>query len=179
VVLESGTISYSYQKEDIKEGGYAYAKGTYLNNLLTDSIFIPSIQLAKFGEAIMSESIKIGDPKVTDFENEMRNCAVNIRKSILSIIDANIHNPVGEYIFLTYCHFFQEADLNKILPNLSENTRQKYDAKKGIVNIPKITVGQQYIPFSGKKMDKETVNSSDIIKNLPCWIFGRLGVFLV
>ncbi|MDR2844303.1 MAG: AhpC/TSA family protein [Candidatus Symbiothrix sp.] len=165
VVLEPGAITYRYQKEDIKGGGYAYAQGTYLNNLLADSIFIPAMQLAKFGESMMSGSLNIGDPEMSEYVNEMRNCAISIRKNILAVIDENLNNPVGEHLFLMYCQFLREEDLDKILPNLSETTRQKYDAKKGAANLPKMAVGQQYIPFSGKTPDNGTVNSADIIRN--------------
>jgi thiol-disulfide isomerase/thioredoxin len=163
VVIEPGTITYNYQNDEGK--GYAYAKGTYLNDWLTDSIRVPSIQMAKYGEVLMNGKINKDDPEMAGLITEMRDNARTYKKNILSFIHDNIRNPVGEYIFLTYFPLLQEKELNDILPNLSENVRQKYLERKGIITPTKITVGQPYIPFLGKTSDNGYFKLSDIIES--------------
>jgi hypothetical protein len=107
VIIESGSITYNYQQEDGK--GYVYARGTYLNDLLTDSILIPSIRMAEYGEMLMSGKINMENPEMAELIDEMRNNAIMFKKNILSFIHNNIHNPVGEYIFLTYSQYRERA----------------------------------------------------------------------
>jgi thiol-disulfide isomerase/thioredoxin len=57
---------------------------------------------------------------------------------------------------------FTEKEINDILPNLSESTRQKYFERKGIVS--KISNGQQYIPFRGKTLSGEYFSIANIIR---------------
>jgi hypothetical protein len=88
VIIESGIITYNYQQEDAK--GYVYARGTCLNDLLTDSILIPSIRMTKYGEALMSGKINMEDLEMAGLLDEMRNKAIMFKKNILSFIYNNI-----------------------------------------------------------------------------------------
>ena len=162
IVLEAGEIQYKYQADGVK--GYAYAKGTYLNNWMSDSIIFPSMQIAKYGEMLMRKEIDRADPQMADKMQEMRNNAMSFYQNIISFVKANGKQPVGEYVFLMYAQSLKEKDLKDILPVLSENVRQKYEEQKNPLNIPKITVGQQYIPFKGKTTDNKYLNIADIVK---------------
>ncbi|MDR0574019.1 MAG: AhpC/TSA family protein [Tannerella sp.] len=161
VVIEPGTILCNYQKDDF-QGGYTYSRGTYLNDCLTDSILIPSIQIAKYGEVLMKGNIDKNDPQMAEMISEMHINTMRFYKNILLFVNENINNPVGEYIFFTYSQAFKEKDLKDILPKLSEKALREYYEKKGLTNLPKISVGQPYIPFNGKTSDNEYFNLSDV-----------------
>jgi thiol-disulfide isomerase/thioredoxin len=163
VILEPDSITYNYQQDDAKE--YAYARGSRLNDLLTDNILIPSIEIAKYGEALLNGKIDLNDPEKAGLINEMRDNTVRFRKNVLSFIHDNIHNPTGGYIFLMYSQMLQEKELNEILPNLPENVLRKYNERNGLVDNPKISVGSQYLPFSGMTPDGGYFTLSDIIKS--------------
>ena len=166
VVLDPGVITYNYRQfEGFGTEGYGYAKGTYLNDLLTDSILIPSLRLAKFGETMMNGTITFDDPKMTELINEMREHAVAFKKSILSFLHESIHYPLGEHFFLTYSIMLQEEDLEEFLPKLSENVRQKHYAMNGLAGNSKVSVGEPYMPFVGKTPDGKYCNLSDIVKS--------------
>lgn len=163
VILDPDSITYNYQHDDTK--GYAYARGSCLNDLLTDNILIPSIEMAKYGEALLNGKIDLNDPGKAGLISEMRDNAVKFRKNVLSFIHDNIHNPTGGYIFLMYSQMLQEKELNEILSNLPENVLRKYNEMKGLVGHSKISVGSQYLPFSGMTPDGGYFTLSDIIKS--------------
>jgi thiol-disulfide isomerase/thioredoxin len=160
VILESGTISYNcYQDGGIK---FACAKGTELNDLLTDSIFIPSMKIANYGQMLMNGSVDKENPEMTELINTVRTQTLAFRNSVLSFIRQNIGNGTGEYVFSTYCMVLPEEFVNEILPDLSDDIRQKYFVMKGF--IQKISIGQQYIPFRGKTLDGKYLDIADMIK---------------
>ena len=165
VVIEPGTISYNYQEDDDK--GYAYAKGTYLNDYFTDSIIMPMMQLAKFGEMMMTGKVDIRNSESAKLMNEIRNQAQLLPKNILSIIRKNVDNPVGGHVFLVYNSFLRPPfisgnEMNDILASLSEDVRQAYEDKMN--PAPQASVGKQYIPFRGKMSDNTYLALSDVIK---------------
>jgi len=165
VVIEPGTISYNYQEDDDK--GYTCAKGTYLNDYLTDSIIIPMAQIARFGEMMLTGKVDIRNPESEKLMNEIRNYAQLLPKNILSLIRKNIDNPVSGYLFLAYNSFLRPPiingnEMNDILALLPEDVRQAYEDKKN--PTPQPSVGKQYIPFRGKMSNNTYLTLSDVIK---------------
>jgi len=162
VVIEPGNISYRYQDDDYK--GYAYAKGTFSNDYLTDSIIIPSMQMAKFGAMLMNGSIDIKNPEMSEFVSKMREQALNFMQNIHSFVLINIDNSVGEYIFLLYSQVLQENDKNDILSKFSESAFNRYNEIYQRHSIAQIFTGQPYIPFQGKTADNTYITLADVIK---------------
>ena len=162
VVIEPGSIYYSYQENDYKE--YAYSKGTFINDYLTDSIIIPSMQMAQVGEMIMNGSIDLKNPEMSEMVSKMREQALNFSQNIHSFVLENIDNSVGEYFFLLYSSVLQKNDRDNILSNLSEISLNRYNAIYQRNSIPQIYAGQSYIPFRGKAPDNTYITLVDVVK---------------
>ena len=125
VVVEPGSISYSYRDDEFR--GYTYSKGTYSNNYLTDSIIMPSMQLAKFADMLMKGSIDIRNPEMSEQVSKMREQALAFLQCVRSFVIENIDNAVGEYLFLLFSSGFQANERNDILAKLSESARDRYN----------------------------------------------------
>lgn len=142
---------------------YAFAKGTYLNDVLTDSILIPAFELAQFGEMLMANKIDKNNPEEAGFINEIRNNSIRFYKRVVSFAKENINTPVGEYIFLMYSQIFQEKDLETILPYLSQDALQKFNEVRKNITEQKVLTGQQYIPLEGQTVENKKFKLSDIV----------------
>ncbi len=165
VVLEPGTIICSYQ--DDTPNGYAVTKGTSLNNLITDSIFIPAKQLEKIVirhmEFFKNGHIDREAPEIVELETELKMYGKIMTKNLLLLIKENYNNPLGEYFFLSFSQVMKEKELNEIIPNLSENVQEKYYELKNAKNTRKELTGQQYLPFSLKTLNNENFILSDAV----------------
>ena len=162
VVVEPGSISYSYHDDEFR--GYTYSKGTYSNNYLTDSIIMPSMQLAKFSEMLMKGSIDIRNPEMSEQVSKMREQALAFLQCVRSFVMENIDNAVGEYLFLLFSSGFQANERNDILAKLSESARDRYNEIYQRNTVPQIAAGQPYIPFRGKTADNGYIMLDDVIK---------------
>ena len=162
VVIEPGSISYSYQDNDYKS--YAYSKGTFINDSLTDNIIIPSMQMAQVGEMLMNGSIDLKNPEMSEMVSKMREQALNFKQNIHSFILKNINNSVGEYFFLLYSSILQKDERDNILTNLSESALNRYNEVYQRISMPQISAGQSSISFRGKTTDNRYVTLDDVIK---------------
>ena len=161
VVIEPGSISYIYKEDDSQ--GYTYSHGTYLNDYLTDSIIIPSIQMAKFGEMLKNGSVDLKNPEIPETISKMREQALNFRQNIHSFVLKNITNAVGEYVFLLYSSSLPKNDRSVILSKLSESALNRYNKIYQRNSNSQISAGQPYIPFRGKTTDNEYISLVDVI----------------
>ena len=161
VVVEPGSISYTYEFHETK--GQALARGTYWNDLLTDSILIPTNKLARFGEFFINKQINRNDPEMAETINRMKEYSKAYYNRLVWFMNENIHIPIGEYVFLMYSTIFKEKDLVNILPRLSENALLKYNASRVIKPTQSVLLGQQYIPFEVRTFDNKNFNLSSII----------------
>lgn len=158
VVIEPGTISYKYQEDSVK--GYAYAKGTFLNDIYTDSILIPTIKMSNVGEKIARGIIDIRSPEIA----ELRSYSKQYARNIITFINKNSDNQVGGYVFLMYASVIPDRERNIILAKLPEDVRIRYQMLSSISRLSQVYNGQRYIPFSGKTMDNKELVLTDIVE---------------
>lgn len=161
VVVEPGSISYTYEFHETK--GQALARGTYWNDLLTDSILIPTNKLARFGEYFINNQINRNDPEMAETINRMKEYSKAYYNRLVWFVKENIQIPIGEYVFLMHSTIFKEKDLVNILPRLSENALLKYNASRVVKPTQSVLLGQQYIPFEVRTVDNKAFNLSGII----------------
>jgi thiol-disulfide isomerase/thioredoxin len=161
VVVESGFINYNYQDEEPQ--GYIYTRGTPINDQLTDKIVISSRVLNQQMENFMKIQADTTIIDRTELNKQARLSAQDYYTNLISFLKENAKNSVGEYFFLSFSPAIKEKELNEILPNLTEEAKQKYYDKKNATIPQPVTEGRQYIPFKGKTIINEPFILSNII----------------
>jgi peroxiredoxin len=162
IVIEPGNITYNYPDDKLK--GYACARGTPLNDQITDSLHALTLELTQKMEIFlkeMSDTTKIHQ----ELSEETRSLALRYYTNLISLMKENIENPLGERYFLSFSQIIKEKDRNEILPLLSKEAKQKYDDITKEANSPKVVIkeGQTCINFTGKTPNNEPFILSDII----------------
>jgi thiol-disulfide isomerase/thioredoxin len=160
IVIEPGTITYNYPDDKLTE--FACARGTPLNDQITDSLHALSFELLQM--------LKNPDTTKIHIESgQTYSLAKRYYANLISLMKENIENSLGEYFFLSYSQMIKEKERNEILPLLSKEAKQKYDDIKQKhdekANTRKVVIeeGQTYINFTGKTPNSEQFILSGII----------------
>ncbi|MDH8702583.1 thiol-disulfide isomerase/thioredoxin [Dysgonomonadaceae bacterium PH5-43] len=161
VVLEPGTIHFTYK--DYKTAGISYARGTRLNDWVTDSLNVPSVELMEFAMNNLSDITTKSPEEQQQIFEQQRPIAKRYIDNLISFIEKNAKLPIGEYYFIILQQVLRKEDKERILPLMSDEAQMKCLEINSKIQANYVKEGETYRPFTAKKIDESSFVLSEVI----------------
>ncbi|MDU1891763.1 MAG: TlpA disulfide reductase family protein [Dysgonomonas sp.] len=175
LILEPGTLEVIFPQNNLM---LPYIKGTVTNDLLYNKILAPTEKFKLSADSIVALKIeeKLTPEEEQDLFMSLQNESKALMNGYIEFIKPNIDNPAGESILLSIGSILPEDMLSDIIPQLTEETKEKFDSKRaeaakrmsqmqGGDNAPEaVKVGKPYVDFISRNTEGNIVTFSEIAK---------------